>query len=373
LLEIEPDRILIVKLSAIGDVVHTLPFLEVLAERFPLAKIDWLVEEESSAVPDGHPALNRLIVSKRRSWQADFILNGGRKTVLAEAAGFVRDLRSIRYDVVVDLQGLFKSAVLTWLARGGLKVGPSGGRECSWIVLNRPPVPVDYHWHAIDRYLEVAHFMGCRTNRWTGRIPVGPEDRAGAAAILREQGLEGAPLVAINPMARWKTKLWVPDRFSILADRISQELGASVAFTGSPGDRPWIERIRNQCCTRPVNLAGLTTLKQLAEIYARCSVVVSTDTGPMHIAAAMGCPVVALFGPTAPWRTGPYGAGHRVVREPVECSPCFRKSCSSKRCMEAITPEVVLQEVQGLLERNPGPEQRGEDLVRGLQSHVEFR
>ncbi len=340
---------MIVKLSSIGDVVHTLPFLEVLAGRFPRAAIDWLVEEDSSAVPAGHPALNRLIVSRRRSWQGDFILNGRRRGALAEAGRFLRELRAVRYDLVVDLQGLLKSAVLTSLARGERKAGPSGGRECSRLALSESPIPVDYEQHAVDRYLTVARALGCRAEGWQGRVPVGAEDKLAARAIMHAYRLNHAPVVAINPVARWETKLWAPERFSVLADRMSRELGVSVLFTGGRRDRPYIERILEASSTKPPNLAGLTSLKELACLYERCSLVVSTDTGPMHVAAAMGCPVVALFGPTAPWRTGPYGPGHRVIREPMDCSPCFRKNCSSRRCIDAITPGAVMKEVRGIL------------------------
>ena len=148
-------------------------------------------------------------------------------------------------------------------------------------------------------------------------------------------------LVAINPVARWKTKLWEKEKFAELSDWLNAQLGFHVVFTGSQSDRSIIEDIINRSDYGAINLAGKTSLKELAYLYSRCRLLISTDTGPMHIAAAMRCRVIALFGPTAPWRTGPYGKGHIVIRNPVDCSPCFRKNCRDMRCMRTITTDMV--------------------------------
>jgi len=357
----EPKRILIVKLSAIGDVVHTLPFLEALRAAFPGARIDWLVEEEGGEIVRDHPALDRLIVSHRKTWQrqARDIRRAGE--VVRRVSAFVRDLRSTEYDLVIDLQGLFKSALLTGLARGKRKVGPAGGREGSRAVLTEPAVPVDANEHAVDRYLRVARALGCNVKGWTGRISVGREETRFVDALVSDLGLKGRRLVAVNPMARWPTKLWDPSAFAALVDRVAEEFQTVVVLTGGKADRPVLETIRRSAVSRPHNLSGRTSLKQLAALYHRCDLLVSTDTGPMHVAAAVGCPVVALFGPTAPWRTGPYGKGHRVVRVPMTCSPCFRKTCDHMRCMQAITPDLVLSAVRDVLSGRSGD--RAESLV----------
>jgi 3-deoxy-D-manno-octulosonic-acid transferase/heptosyltransferase-1 len=150
-------------------------------------------------------------------------------------------------------------------------------------------------------------------------------------------------------MAKWPTKLWQPNRFAALARRIREELGCEVVFTGSNSDRPVIRRIMGMMPSAPVSLAGQTSLKELAYLYTRCKLLVTTDTGPMHVAAAMGCPVVALFGPTAPWRTGPYGKGHAVIRADVGCSPCFKKKCDHMTCMKEIGVEQVFKGVQEVM------------------------
>jgi len=341
-----PKSILIVKLSAIGDVVHALPFLEVLRKKFPHARIDWLVEEQAFQIIAGHSGLDRVIVSRRNSWKSRLLHFKSYMPLIREVSAFLKELRSYEYDLVIDLQGLLKSGVLVGLSKGKRKIGMGGAREGGWIFLNERPVPVDYEQHAIDRYLRVAGYLECDLSSCKGDIPVSDSDKKWVNDLLNANGIQKRPLVAINPMARWKTKLWEPERFAVLADRITDELSCKVLFTGSNMDRNVIEDISKKMKARPMNLAGRTGLKQLAYLFTRCEVLVTTDTGPMHIGAAMGCRVVALFGPTAPWRTGPYGQSHKIIRADLECSPCFKKKCHDMRCMKEITVDRVFEAVK---------------------------
>ena len=354
-----PLQILIVKLSAIGDVVHTLAFLDVIHRGFPLAEIDWVVEESAAGIIAGHPAIRRVIISRRKSWRRQLFEERQYERVFREISSFAGALRRIRYDCVIDLQGLLKSGILTGLARGSRKVGMAGAREGSSLFLKEPPVRVNYHQHAIDRYLEVASYLGCEWERWSNRIPVSPTDRQAVDQLLTDCGSEGEVLVAINPMAKWKTKLWEERLFADLADRIMNELHCRVVFTGSGEDRPVIENILSGMKNIPRNLAGETGLKELAYLYDRCRVLVTTDTGPMHMAAAMGTAVVALFGPTSPLRTGPYGPDHKVVTSGADCSPCLKKSCENWTCMGNITVDSVFQAVKETFER----EQKHEVII----------
>ena len=341
-----PSSILIVKLSAIGDVVHTIPLLEVLRQNLPYARIDWLVEEEASQIIEGHEALDHIFVSRRKSWQRRFFRGEEKGVVLKEVRRFLKELRSCRYELVIDLQGLFKSGILTGVSKGKRKIGFTGSREGSSIFLTERPYVFDYDRHALDRYLTVAEYLNCTNNSWRGAIPVWDSHQIRMDKIIGEELLQGERLIAINPMARWKTKLWKPDRFAVVADRLQRELSCQIIFTGSREDRSTLDRIVGMMEGHAINLAGRTNLKELAYLYSKCRLMISTDTGPMHIAAAMGCPVVALFGPTAPWRTGPYGDGHRVVMGDVDCSPCFKKRCNHLSCMNNITVEKVFDTVK---------------------------
>ncbi|MBW2217701.1 MAG: lipopolysaccharide heptosyltransferase II [Deltaproteobacteria bacterium] len=353
-------NILIVKLSSIGDVVHSLPFLEVIKGKFPHARIDWVVEEASSQILKDHPAIDGLIVSRRKAWQKKFFKGLGCLSVLREAIQLLGEVRERRYDIVVDLQGLFRSGFLVGLSRGIRKIGMVGAREGGGLFLNEKPVPVDYEQHAADRYLEVAEYLGCDSTAWKGDIPVLDADKGMVDELFQNSGPAKRPLIAINPMARWQTKLWKAESFAALADRLCEELSCRIVFTGSGQDRAVIEEISEMMKECPINLAGRTSLKELAYLYSICDVLITTDTGPMHIAAAMGCRVIALFGPTDPLRTGPYGREHNVIRTDMECSPCFKKDCEHMNCMKQITVEKCFNAVNRFLNQDFNHSDKGD-------------
>lgn len=347
----EVKHILVVKLSSIGDVVHSLPFLEAIKAKFPNARIDWLVEEASLQILKGHPALDRIIVSHRKEWQKTFFKGMRCLSVLREAIKLLSEVRERRYDLVVDLQGLFKSGIMVGLSRGERKIGMVGAREGGGLFLNEKPVPVDYAQHAVDRYMEVAEYLGCNIASRKGEIPVFDADKVQIDKLFNSSGLENRPVVAMNPIARWKTKLWYGESFASLADRLYEELSCRIIFTGSEQDRAVIEDIVGMMKKNPINLAGQTSLKELAYLYSTCNILVTTDTGPMHIAAAMGCRVIALFGPTDPLRTGPYDGGHKVIKSEIECSPCFKKKCEHMTCMKQIQVEKCFEVIKEMLDK----------------------
>ena len=216
-----------------------------------------------------------------------------------------------------------------------------------------PQIPVNYEQHAILRYLQVAAYLGCTWEKWEGRIPVFERDGRFTESQMDTNPLEKKFFVAINPMAKWDTKLWEPDAFARLADRILARYDCEVLFTGGRDDYAQIETIITAMRSGAVNLAGKTRLKELAFLYSRCRILITTDTGPMHMAAAMGCPVVALFGPTSSRRTGPYGSKHRVVTAGKPCAPCFKKACNHWTCMKDITVDAVFEAAREVIEKVP--------------------
>jgi lipopolysaccharide heptosyltransferase I len=338
-------RILFVKLSAIGDVVQALPCLEAVKKTFPGSEIDWVVEEAASGILEGHPLIDRLLVSRRKSWMLMLRSPSTFMRAIGEIAGFLRKLRERRYDIAIDLQGLLKSGIIIGAARATRKIGFDGTRELSYLFLNERLPAYDSEKHALERYLDVARYLGAVDPSPACTLPIERE-----RAVIRERTnvlvKDGRRLVVINPVARWKTKLWDEQKFARLADRLVTERHAVVIFTGSPDDRAITERIRGMMRENAVNWAGETTLRELAALASLADLFITTDTGPMHLAAAAGVRVVALFGPTAPWRTGPYGPGHAVVRKGLACSPCFRRSCDDGvRCMDEITVDDVMEKV----------------------------
>ncbi len=338
-------NILIVKLSAIGDVIHTLPSLAALRRFYPDAHITWVVEEAAADIVKNHPYLNEVIVSRRKSWQKYFKA-GQLRRPLREMKLFLRQLRLRPYDLVIDFQGLLKSSVIVYLSRGKRKLGYDSLQELSGLFVNEK-IPEDMNKHAVDRYLDFPRYLGAAADEAEFILPRNHEAETAVQALLDEYNLKDKNFIAINPVAYWETKLWDDDNFARLADLIKNNLKMDVVFTGS--NKESIEKITSGMAACGINLGGKTSLSELACLYKKARFVITTDSGPMHLAAAVGTPVIALFGPTDPARTGPYGEGHTILRTQLPCSPCFLKKCPTKKCMKEILPEQVFAAVENKL------------------------
>jgi heptosyltransferase I len=345
-------NILIIKLSAIGDVIHTLPALNAIRSAYPSAHITWLIEEAAAPLIIGHAALDRIIVSRRKSWIRN-LRKGLWKSVIREAAGLVQSLRDTAYDLVFDFHALLKSGVLVGLSRGRRKIGFDRGmehQEHSYLFLNERIKPVDMNCHAILRSLMMLDAAGIHCRDITYRLPIHTDDHKAVTRLLElEEINDTRPLICINPVAKWTTKLWPNERFAELADRLSERYRISPVFTGALEDKETVQDILSRMRSPAVDLTGKTTLITLAALYETSDVLISTDTGPMHLGAAVNTPVVALFGPTAPWRTGPMGAQHQVIHAGLPCSPCFNRQCPTCDCMNRIGIEAVLEGVDRAL------------------------
>jgi heptosyltransferase I len=324
-------RILLVKLSSFGDVLHTLPTLEAVRTAYPAAHITWLVEAAYAPLLSGHPALDDVWVAPR--------LHPGELLTDANPARLrtlLKQFRAQPFDLVIDVQGLLKSAVWVALARSPRKVGYDRTREGSYLVLNERVPPFDPEAHAVWRYLNLARYLEAP--------PALPRFRLGLDAAVDLAALVPAgadqPLAVLHPGARWVSKLWPAASWARLAEWL-QGRGFRVTVTGSVADKELAAGIQAQTQVPVFNLAGSTSLAQLAGILRKTRLAVTTDTGVMHLAAALGTPVVAIFGPTAPWRTGPFGEGHQVVRLGLPCSPCFKRQCLEPWCLTDLTPDLV--------------------------------
>lgn len=328
-------RILIIKPSSLGDIVHALPTAAALRRRFPAAKLTWLVKREWAEVLDGNPDIDAVLA-------VDLSLGGWPTAIEKVRAG--------RFDLVVDLQGLLRSAVLGWLSGAPVRIGFANGREGSpWFYTDRVAVPSS-SLHAVDRYLLVAKSLGLPADQLFPLVfplPHDPVAEARVAALLTSEGIKTeAVLIAMNPSARWDTKQWSAASFASVADHLQREAGACVVMIGGRAERPRGEQVIRHMRSAPIDLVGKTTVKELIALLRRVGALITNDSGPMHLAAAVGTPVVALFGPTDPARTGPYGDGHTVLRSGVACSPCFSRRCTNPslmECLTAIRPRQVVE------------------------------
>jgi 3-deoxy-D-manno-octulosonic-acid transferase/heptosyltransferase-1 len=348
-------EILVVKMSALGDVIQALPVIPALKATFPGARIHWLVEEAAEPIVRLHPSVDRVLVSRRRRWGKDWRHPDRWSQVIEEVLGLVRQLRRPRYDLAIDFQGLMKSGVWMHFAEASRKVGFDGVREWGHIFLTERVSPLHPDLHAVERYLHLVAWIGGEIEGVDFGICPPPDARRRLRKVLQRNGWGGdAPYAVIVPTARWRTKRWEETSFAEVADRLAQDLDLRVAVTGVRQDRSIARGILRRMRHPAVDLAGETDVVTLMALLEGARVVVSVDSGPMHLAAALGTPVVALFGPTAPWRTGPYGRGHRVIRSPSSCSPCFRRLCSRRTCMDRIRPREVVEAVAEVVSREDG-------------------
>ena len=323
-------RILIIKPSSLGDVVNALPTVNLIRRKYPQAHISWLINDTVASLLRHSPIIDELIVFERRRF--------GSLAQLSQFGKFLGTLGRGRFDVALDLQGLLRSGIMTWATRARRRIGLSDAREgagCFYNEIVRVP-----RAHAVDRYLLAAGQMGCDIT------PI--EYRLGVSESVACEGL-----IALSPSARWKTKLWGGDKFAELIRCLPPE---RVVLTGSAAEREWIDQIAQG----RRNLAGQTDLFQLAELYRRCCVVITNDSGPMHIATAVDTPVVAIFGPTDPALNGPYGSRHVVLRAGIACSPCFKDYCTNRvqmECMKLISVDQVLAAAKSFFQ--PSTRKRG--------------
>lgn len=332
-------KILILKPSSLGDVVQALPVLRSLKRHLPQSQIYWWIASTLAPLLEGDPDLAGVLRFERERWAAP--------RQWAELWRTVRWVRAQRFDWVLDLQCLVRSAAFAWLANGQLTVGldePREGARGFYDLIARRP---SFHTHAVDWYLGVLPLLG---------VPVATEfqwlpARPAAAARLREKWpIDSAHWLAIQPGARWANKRWPVEYFAELLQRLATGRdGLRFAILGGPEDRGLGEAIARAQPERCLDLTGKVTLPEMVEWIRLSKLIVTNDTGPMHVAAALGKPVVALFGPTEPRRTGPYGQIEEVLQQRLPCVPCLRSRCAYFKpleCLRSLSPAAVFDAVQ---------------------------
>jgi heptosyltransferase-1 len=333
LANLAPQRVLIIKPSAIGDVVHALPVLNLVRRKWPAARISWLVTPACSGLLEGHPLLDEVILFERKRW-------GGMwksPRLLGEWRRFTRELRERKFDLVIDLQGLFRSG---WLARktgAKVRVGFANARELAPLFYSHR-VPIDTpEQHAIERYVKLARFIGCDDGPVEFPFATTDADRAHVAELLRADVGDGRYALLL-PGTNWETKRWPVEKFAGMVAPLREQFGLVSVLAGGPDAGAMASAIPGA-----VDLTCRTTLKQLTALLERADLVVANDSGPMHIAAALGRPLVTPFGPTNPVRTGPFGRMDSVIRLNIECSPCYSRHCSHRSCLRGLEVDPVLR------------------------------
>jgi len=344
------ERILIIKPSSFGDVIHALPVLNGLRRRFPYARISWLVSTSCIGLLQGHPALDEAIPFDRKRYGQI----GRSLRITVEFMEFVDALRARKFDLVLDLQGLFRSGFLSLASGAGVRVGFAAAREFAWpFYTDRVAVP-DPEMHAVDRNYLFGRPLGFAEVPIEFGLPVRPEARAAVRRLLADQGIgRQEPYVLMAPATRWETKRWPARYFAAVAEWIQSEPGWPVVLIGANEEVEVARQVAELAGSRIVNLAGKTELAEVIALVAGASVVVMHDSGPMHLATALHKPMVAIYGPTSPARTGPYQRPEVVAQLGLPCSPCYLKRLADcphgHRCLGELSPEVVTAKVSQLL------------------------
>ena len=330
----EYNNILIIKMSSLGDVLHTLPFVAELRERFPQARLTWLVHPQFSGFVPDPPMVDEVIYFDKVKFN---------KMSIGKKWSCFKEMRSLlhsrNFDLVIDMQGLFKSAVLAAISGCNNRIGYCEMREGSGLV-SKAITGAHAKDHVIERYLDVARYLGCAIKDI--RFPM-PDLQKEWQAVQEKTEAVKEPYVVLVPGARWETKKWPIEYFSELAEMILRD-GKQVVLAGGPEDTSLGSQI-TRLSPGVTDLTGKTGLRELGALIQHSTAYISGDTGPLFIAAAMKRPLIALYGPTRPDRTGPYGSSEAVIiRAPVSCAGCLKKRCSKWICMKAITPEMVFDE-----------------------------
>lgn len=334
-------NILIIKPSSLGDVVQALPVLRLLKRQWPESSTYWWIDKRFAPLLEDDPDLAGIITFDRAGWRSPL--------GWIEAANTIAAVRRLRLDLVIDLQSLFRSGVLAWLARGERTIGlddPREGAPAFYDAAVPRPSPTT---HAVDWYLDVLRQL---------RVPVDfsftwlPQKKQIAARLPRHEAL-----IILQPGARWETKRWPARHFAetvrILSHNFSE---AQFCILGSEEDRSLAAQITLAAPDRCIDLTGKTSLPEMVEWIRMSRLMITNDTGPMHVAAALNKPIIAMFGPTDPRRTGPYGRMEHVLQASLQCAPCFNKHCTHHTpvdCLRSISPAHVCEHAARVLSGVP--------------------
>lgn len=343
---LEVRRICVIKPSALGDVVQALPLLPVLHERFPNARIDWVINQELADLLVGHPHLHELLPFHRRGTARQYL-------------HLLHDLRERQYDLVFDLQGLMRSGLMAAATGAPLRVGLETSREGAGFACHLTIPQTGKVTPAFRRYWRIAEELGIGDRPPQTIVHTADSDRAWATSELR---VLSGPILAIHPGARWMTKRWPVEKFAVVANKAMRQYGFSVVILGSKAEMPVANELQTLLqgfVSRKtvLNLTGQTSLKQLAAVLSVVDVVLTNDSGPMHLAAGLGKSVLGVFTCTSPVTSGPPGGQHELVATQVSCAASYKKQCphsgrSHLCCMDELSTERVSAAFVRLIEKH---------------------
>ncbi|MGE5252713.1 MAG: putative lipopolysaccharide heptosyltransferase III [Planctomycetaceae bacterium] len=349
------ERILLIRLRNIGDVLLMVPTIRSFREAFPKVYLAALVNAGTEEMLSGNPLLDEILVFDPQ-WKALPLRHR-----VAREGKFLREVRRRKFDLTINMTEGDRGAFLCLASGSRWKVGlrdPHGLWWKRWVYDHWVRIP-DWKAHTVEQMLETPRSLGLNPRDKRVEIFYPLEDRKIVDTLLEKEGVGAAdPVVHIHPTSRWLFKCWRDEGMAAVIDALQESGRARVVLTGGKEEKELkrIGRILKFCRTQPVNLAGKITLKQLAALSQRSRLFLGVDTAPMHIAAAAGTPVIALFGPSGEFNWGPWGSGHVVIKRDWDCRPCGEDGCQGSkrsRCLEEISEGEVLREIFRVLDRKP--------------------
>jgi heptosyltransferase-1 len=334
----DPKKILIVLHGSIGDVTRALPLAGLLRRGFPNASLAWSVEPAAAPLLETNPFIDEIIVFDRRHWWKSF-------------GPFLSTIRAKRFDLVLDLQRHLKSGMISRSSGAPLRLGfhRADSKEGNWLFNNLHIVRCGEEISKLDHYLKFAEYLGIPTApvQWTFSLTAQEQ----AAADIHLAPVPGAH-AALFVGSRWPSKQWFPKQMAECAGTLQRDFGLSVVLLGAVEDRELARQAMAGAINQMHDLVGRTSLREAIAIIERAKVAVGPDTGLMHIAAALGTPVISLWGATEPRRTGPFGFGELAIRGQAPCAPCYQKTCPIGRiCMQSITTAQIAEKITVALGR----------------------
>jgi len=344
-------KFLVIRLSAIGDVVRTLPAVKGLRERYPDAYIAWLVEEKSSDILLDSPYLDRVIVFPRGE-----LVGGARSpaSIVATArasARFVRELRAEKFNTVLDFHGIFKSGLLALLSGANERIGfhRTYTKEFNSLFINHPIVPPGNRINRFERNASLVTSLDAHPSNLDVVIAVPDEIKVNMRRLIALRA-DDKPLVVLHPTTSRPFKHWDSENYARVADKLLSNGVAQVLITCGPGEEDAAQQVLSHMQSSAVPVVETRSLREYAWLIKQADLYFGSDTGPMHIASAMGTPVVAMFGPTDPVVNSPYRQPHHILYKALPCSPCKERRCSRNlECMTAITVEEAYNAIVDML------------------------
>jgi lipopolysaccharide heptosyltransferase I len=359
----QPERILIVRLSSLGDVIQTLPLPTVIRRSFPQAKIGWAIDSELAAAIEGHPDIDYIHPFVRDRWRRADLNPINWPRVARELRRFTDEIGATGYDLAIDAQGLLMSALIPFLAGIRRRIGFGHRRELSHLFytekyLSRSEYFAPDRPHT-EQMLVLARAIGCKTGGHGIHLPeVAPCHRHSVASALERAFGNRAPLIAIAPGSQWPSKQWPAEHWLELIERILGETAANLVVIGSKSDAPLAARLTGPFVGRGrvLDFAGKTTVPELYALLGRAAVTIAPDTAPLHAAGAAQCScLIGIYGPTPTVRTGPSGSPNITLLQaepPLHCQPCRQRVCryATNQCMRQVSPAGVFVTVAQALD-----------------------